>query len=182
VEKLSPYHPPPIHVVAADLIKSIIVLNAPNSSQVTDGFQSPSSNQFATELAAETNVRKLLAFILDQDNKDTGSTSTANGLPDQQSRTSSRVTSTNILLELIRKNNSDDSESYLFHTLRNRLIQVQQSFDGLSSENPRATLERAMTDMTEKNGVVQLRNLLSIASERLEDLKNILTRMPIPKV
>ena len=49
-----------------------------------------------------------------------------NELPDRQSCASSVTHAISIIIELIRKNNSDYFEPYLFHTLRNRLIHVQQ--------------------------------------------------------
>ncbi len=133
-----------------------------------------SSNRFSRELASETNTRKLLSFILNDNDYLNRESASPGGHPGADSLSSSMVTSMNIIIELIRKNNSDDSESYLFHTLRNRLIQVQRSFNGLSGEDPREILERAMNEMTEKTGVVQLGVLLNAASDRLEDLKALL--------
>ena len=46
--------------------------------------------------------------------------------PSIASATSSLCNGINVLIELIRKNNSDFSEPHLFHTTRNRLIILQQ--------------------------------------------------------
>ncbi|KAF5373617.1 hypothetical protein D9758_000980 [Tetrapyrgos nigripes] len=91
--------------------------------------------------------------------------------PTFESATSSIVQSIGVVTELIRKNNSDYFEPYLFHTLRNRLIQVQQQQQhGLEAEEGREVLERAMKEMVDRMGVVHLGPLLETASERMDEL------------
>ncbi|KAI5989239.1 SIT4 phosphatase-associated protein-domain-containing protein [Pisolithus marmoratus] len=129
-----------VHAVVSELIKGIISMAAPSpGAGLTDGLQNlPASNRFARELARRESIDTLVGYILD--------------LPDVHSATSSVVHSISIIIELIRKNNSDYFEPYLFHTLRNRLIQ----------------------EMVDRMGVVHLGPLLEVMSERLPDFQRCL--------
>lgn len=94
-------------------------------------------------------------------------------LPNAESTTSSVVQSICIIIELIRQNNSDYFEPYLFHTLRNRLIHVQQQLH-MHTQDGRAALEQAMKDMVNRMGVVHLGPVLDIMIDKLEDLQKYL--------
>ncbi|KAI6005448.1 SIT4 phosphatase-associated protein-domain-containing protein [Pisolithus albus] len=144
---LSPAHSSDVHAVVSELIKGIISMAAPSpGAGLTDGLQNlPASNLFARELARRENIH---------------------------SATSSVVHSISIIIELIRKNNSDFFEPYLFHTLRNRLMQVQQQLHG--ADNSREILESAMREMVDRMGVVHLGPLLDVMSERLPDFQRYL--------
>lgn len=83
------------------------------------------------------------------------------------------VHSLGVVIELIRKNNSDYFEPYLFHTLRNRLIQVQQQLHG-QTDGGRDSLERAMKEMVDRMGVVHLGAVLETMCENLESLAGYL--------
>ncbi|THV04000.1 SAPS-domain-containing protein [Dendrothele bispora CBS 962.96] len=98
--------------------------------------------------------------------------------PTFESAASSVVQSIGVVTELIRKNNSDYFEPYLFHTLRNRLIQVQQHQhqQGGSAEEGREALERAMKEMVDRMGVVHLGPLLSTVCERMNELVECLEK------
>lgn len=100
-------------------------------------------------------------------------TPTTPSIPNIDTATSSGVNAISIIIELIRKNNSDYFEPYLFHTLRNRLIQVQQHLH-VQTLNGREALERAMQEMVDRMGVVHLGPLLEIMSERLEQFQQLL--------
>lgn len=154
---------------------------------LTEGLQNgPASNRFARELAHQNSVSKLVDYILadygpeledeiledgaadgDTPMKEDPNLSHTPIFPNAQSSASSVVHSISIIIELIRKNNSDYFEPYLFHTLRNRLIQVQQHLQA-HSEDGRETLENAMKDMVDRMGVVHLGAVLEIMCERLE--------------
>lgn len=95
--------------------------------------------------------------------------------PNAESTTSSVVQSICIIIELIRQNNSDYFEPYLFHTLRNRLIHVQQQLQ-MHTQDGRAALEQAMKDMVNRMGVVHLGPVLDIMTEKLEDLQKYLRK------
>jgi serine/threonine-protein phosphatase 6 regulatory subunit 3 len=193
IELLSPAHSSEIHTVVADLIKGIISMATPSpGAGLTEGLQNgPASNRFARELAHPNSISKLADYILnDFGGKHDGVTASPRALrheagnsaelypdeladtalPNIQSSTSSVVQSISIIIELIRKNNSDYFEPYLFHTLRNRLIQVQQQ---LHSDD-RETLERAMKEMVDRMGVVHLGSVLEIMCGRLDKLQQYL--------
>jgi serine/threonine-protein phosphatase 6 regulatory subunit 3 len=109
-------------------------------------------------------------------------------LPNAESATSSLTQIVSIFVELIRKNNSDYFEPYLFHTLRNRLMQIQQQhLDemhelGTDMDNTqriqeeRERLERGMADMVDHLGIVHLGRFLRILSKRLPDFQELLRR------
>jgi len=196
---LSPFTHPDVHAVVSELLKGIIALGAPSpgSSALSESMQhGTASNLFVRELASVDNVSLLVGFLLDplpdaaaldtfsrfhrhaQDSAssiDSIATTSNMLLPNSQSHTSSLVHSLSILIELIRKNNSDYFEPFLFHTLRNRLIQVQQHW-ALQNDNARDALEIAMTEMTDRLGVVHLGPLLHIVVNKLEEFQQLLRR------
>ncbi|KAI6036028.1 SIT4 phosphatase-associated protein-domain-containing protein [Pisolithus microcarpus] len=176
-----------VHAVVSELIKGIISMAAPSpGAALTDGLQNlPASNLFARELARRESVDTLVGYILyefkeqpsteryaDDGQHSDHSNTLGHDLPDIHSATSSVVHSISIIIELIRKNNSDFFEPYLFHTLRNRLMQVQQQLHG--TDNGREILENAMREMVDRMGVVHLGPLLDVMSERLPDFQRYL--------
>ncbi|KIM86236.1 hypothetical protein PILCRDRAFT_65387 [Piloderma croceum F 1598] len=181
IDLLSPLHSSDMQTVVSELIKGIISMASPSpGAGLTEGLQNgPASNRFARELAQRKSVSKLVDYILadfdsdpdeateDVSMHDETSTSTSPSLPNSHSSASSVVHSISIIIELIRKNNSDYFEPYLFHTLRNRLIQVQQHLQ-THTEDGRETLERAMKEMVDRMGVVHLGSVLEIMCERLD--------------
>lgn len=183
---LSPAHSSDMHTVVSELIKGIISMAAPSpGAGLTEGLQNgPASNRFARELAHRDSISTLAGYILhdfeaDQPLVKTSGVDSADiiaappsELPNGHSATSSVIHSISVIIELIRKNNSDYFEPYLFHTLRNRLIQVQQQLQG--AENARETLETAMKEMVDRMGVVNLGPLLDIMCERLPDFQRFL--------
>ncbi|KAG9123455.1 hypothetical protein FRC07_014913, partial [Ceratobasidium sp. 392] len=108
--------------------------------------------------------------------------------PNAESATSSLTQIISIFVELIRKNNSDYFEPYLFHTLRNRLMQIQQQhLDEMHDlgadldtaqriQEERDALERGMADMVDHLGIVHLGRFLRILSNRLPDFQELLRR------
>ncbi len=177
-----------MHLVVAELIKGIISMAAPSpgaglSEELTHG---PASNRFARELANKDSVNKLVSYILtnmpappeqaqSEDIHSIGILSNPSTLPDAESTMSSVVNSICIIIELIRQNNSDYFEPYLFHTLRNRLIQVQQQLQ-MHTQDGREALERAMTEMVNRMGVVHLGPVLIIMCENLDHLQQYLQK------
>ncbi|KAH7343684.1 SIT4 phosphatase-associated protein-domain-containing protein [Rhizoctonia solani] len=110
--------------------------------------------------------------------------------PNAESATSSVTHIVSIFVELIRKNNSDYFEPYLFHTLRNRLMQIQQQHldemhelgvdmdttQRAQEERERERLERGMADMVDHLGIVHLGRFLRILAKRLPDFQELLRR------
>lgn len=198
---LSPNYSPSIHTIVSDLLKTIISLATPSpGAGITDGLQNgPASNLLVRELASKKRAETLAAYMLFEFSSDACNTPTASKREENQPKTdedgleheaedsplpsptydssiSSIVQSMGLLVELIRKNNSDYFEPYLFHTLRNRLIQVQQH-SHLSGDDVREALESVMRDMVDRMGVVHLGPMLQVLAERLGEFQRCL-RVP----
>ncbi|KAJ7073869.1 SIT4 phosphatase-associated protein-domain-containing protein [Mycena amicta] len=173
---LAPTHDPDMHTVVAELIKGIISMATPAPGPgLAELHAAPASNLFARQLASVESVGTLVRYTMTEfpsreqaDDDDT--------LPNRTSCTSSVVHSIAIVIELIRKNNSNYFEPYLFHTLRNRLIQVQQQLHAtaLEDDGGRETLEKALREMVDRMGVVHLGPVLQIMSGRLDVLQRYL--------
>jgi hypothetical protein len=177
-----------MHAVVAELIKGIISMSAPSpAAGLSEGLQTGlASNRFARELASRENVQILVDHIL-YDFKDISPDPSSNSSPggdepsppappNYDSATSSIVNSICMIIELIRQNNSDYFEPYLFHTLRNRLIHVQQQLSTRDPEEGRVALEGAMKEMVDRIGVVHLGPLLGLFCDHLHELKPYLQK------
>ncbi|KAL5532801.1 SIT4 [Sanghuangporus sanghuang] len=201
VELLSPFHPSSTHAVVSELVKGIISMSAPSpGAGITDGLQNgPASNLFARQLAKRENIERLVGFMLDDFSfemelleaqkdvtngpspKHTEMTSeitaplppASPSIPNLDTAISSGTHAISIIIELIRKNNSDYFEPYLFHTIRNRLIQIQQ-YMHVQSDEGRESLEQAFNDMVNRMGVVHFGPLLEIMCDRLERFQQLL--------
>ncbi|KAL1761338.1 SIT4 phosphatase-associated protein-domain-containing protein [Schizophyllum commune] len=196
VELLSPFHSPDKHAVVADLLKSITAMANPSpGAALADNLHTgPSSNRFARELVKPDIITQLMGYII----ADFGPQTTASGLvtdpppdpekgkdnmswsissqpplPTLESHTSSVVSSIAVIVEVIRKNNSDYFEPYLFHVLRNRLMQVQQQMD-FSEGDFRQALEPTMQTTVEKFGVVHFGPLLEVMIKHMEQLQGFM--------
>jgi serine/threonine-protein phosphatase 6 regulatory subunit 3 len=202
VTLLSPNYSPSIHTIVSDLLKTIISLATPSpGAGITEGLHNgPASNLLVRELASKKRAETLVGYMLSEFSRESCKTPTESnpkeiisktddhhGLeyesddcslpsPTYDSSISSIVQSMGLLVELIRKNNSDYFEPYLFHTLRNRLIQVQQH-SHLTGDDVREALEGVMKDMVDRMGVVHLGPMLQILAERLGEFQKYL-RVP----
>lgn len=185
---------PEIHTIAADVIKGIITMSAPSpmSSVLNDVQQHvPTCNCFARELASKENILKILYYMLDEVPVQIYNSTDSRLLeysfissdfptefppqksfPNAESATSSVINAISVIIELIRKNNSDYFEPYLFHNIRNRLVRVQQH---TSTGNDRDMLEEAMRDLVDRMGIVHLGGMLDRFSERLDTFQELLT-------
>ncbi|KAG8929795.1 hypothetical protein FRC00_001415 [Tulasnella sp. 408] len=190
----SPILKPDVHLVAADFLKGIIALSSPSPSSfpVNPTTMSisgdpasalPISNKLARELARRDAIIKLVDYALTPLEKipaSTGSTEEAKqtDVSAVESAVSSLTCIIPIFIELIRKNNSDFFEPYLFHTLRNRLIQIRQqqqySREDITEEQGREELENAMKEIADHMGLVHLGELITIIGSRLEDFQKLL--------
>jgi serine/threonine-protein phosphatase 6 regulatory subunit 3 len=192
VTLLSPNYSPSIHTIVSDLLKTIISLATPSpGAGITEGLHNgPASNLLVRELASKKRAETLVGYMLSEFSHETCKTPTASdqnennpehddcslSSPTYDSSISSIVQSMGLLVELIRKNNSDYFEPYLFHTLRNRLIQVQQH-SHLTGDDVREALEGVMKDMVDRMGVVHLGPMLQILADRLGEFQRYL-RVP----
>ena len=173
---------------------------------ITEGLHNgPASNLLVRELASKKRAETLVGYMLSEFSREACKTPTASNPKEEEeeedeSKTDERgleeherddcslpcstyescissiVQSMGLLVELIRKNNSDYFEPYLFHTLRNRLIQVQQH-SHLTGDDVREALEGVMKDMVDRMGVVHLGPMLQILAERLGEFQKYL-RVP----
>lgn len=187
VDLMSPAHPPDIHVIVSELLKGIISMSIPLPGSGISDIQSVAfSNQLPRQLCDRETSMKLAGYILDDFQPPRSASGSVEGttdapsspietLPNVKSCSSSITHSIDILTELIRKNNSDYFEPYLFHTLRNRLIQVQQQLQSSPDDN-RQSLEEAMDEMTARMGVVPLGNILEALVDQLHVLQKYLNK------
>lgn len=183
IERLSPKYPSDMHAVVSEAIKGIIAIAAPSpgSGVSESASHAPPSNIFARELALRNSLSQLTDYILTQYDPDLLVPEGTEGfesetLPNHGSSTSAVIHSIGIIIELIRQNNSDYFEPYLFHTLRNRLIQYQQQIHTYSNKEGRELLEKAMQEMVDRMGVVHLGPLLDLMCDRLEEFQRYLVQ------
>ena len=201
ISYLSPHHAPFMHVIASDLMKSIINLCAPTpfnphggnamEQQAGQGVQSPGmrDTRLVRDLASRTSLLTLIGFMLDKVELSDRDWKGVNGdpspadpfithpLPSIASAASSLSHICNILVELVRRNNSDFSEPHLFHTLRNRLMSVRllnHPTEGEGEEEERKKMEEVMEELSSKMGIVHLGNLLDIVCDRFEELQGLI--------
>lgn len=91
--------------------------------------------------------------------------------PTADSVTSSLTNSLAILIDLIRKNNSDFSEQQILHYLRKRIPPDPDPSDG---KEGKSTAERIQEHLDDGPTVVHLGPLLRLVSERLGDFQTLL--------
>ncbi len=196
------------------MLKGIIVMCAPSPANANDSQVVLVPNRFPRQLVSEELVQSLVSFMLDDatdtnptgaqhplsttpsgsrgDGADSDSVSSSSAASDYHSvvsttterSTSSLLQVASVIIEIMRKNNSDFFEPYLFHTLRHRLIQVQQqyiptiirtSYDPQKcEEEDREILEQTMASMVGQMGIVHFGGLLEILSDRLPEFQALL--------
>lgn len=151
------------------------------------------NNRFARELVSDEHIAKLVGFMLEEEQASAGDATPRTKSPvlslaeSAVGKTSSLVSVISILIELIRKNNSDYSEPHLFHTLRNGLMshssaQASKALlegeddmeDEAKEESNRVELEEKMKDLNSTLGIVHLGSLLAVLSEKLVELQKLL--------
>ena len=168
LDLLDPKTSPDIHLVAADLLKAIIAMTTPSPGEGMQ--QSTVSNCFARDLATKSAFSKLVGYVMLDFSVDRNVASESSpNLPEFESMISSVIQSAGVIIELIRKNNSDYFEPFLFHSLRNRMIQVQQEMH-TQPDLCRQAMEDAFNEMTEKMGVVNMGIVLQEMGDQLETI------------
>lgn len=183
------------HSVASELLKSIITLCAPapfnpNGGNTMQANAQPGvrDNRLIRELVSSASINTMIGFMLDPLELSDADWHGLNGkdepphpadpfvihpLPSIASATSSLSHVCNILVEIIRRNNSDFSEPHLFHTLRHRLMMIQGEAAG---SDARDQMEEVLGELTSKMGIVHLGHLIATLSDRFADLHRILMR------
>ena len=187
---------------------------APSPANANDSQVVLVANRFPRQLVSKELVQSLVSFMLDdaidppsngaqhplsttpsdlqEDDAHSDSASLSSAASDYHSvastaterSTSSLLQVASVIIELMRKNNSDFFEPYLFHTLRHRLIQVQQQYIPTlirTSLDPqkhagddREILEQTMASMVDQMGIVHFGGLLEILSDRLSEFQDLL--------
>lgn len=211
LELLSPEHSTSTHSVASELLKSVITLCAPTpfnpnggNAAGQPGQAQPSGtrdNRMIRELVSESSINTMISYMLDPIDVTDADWQGINGpdglphpadpfvvhpLPSIASASSSLSHICNILVEIIRRNNSDFSEPHLFHTLRNRLMIIQgqegpQPTDVDLDERVRKEMEEALADLSGKMGIVHLGHLIATLSDRFAELHNLLIKPKFPR-
>ncbi|BEJ17191.1 hypothetical protein CspHIS471_0605920 [Cutaneotrichosporon sp. HIS471] len=211
LELLSPNHPPSTHQIVADLLKGIISVSAPNSSfnpqggnamEQQGGLQGTIArdNRLVRELTNKESIEVLVHYLTDAvEVTDRGwkGLETADGsmnpsnpfvvhpLPSVASTVSSLCYVCNVIVEVIRRNNSDLAEPFLFNTLRNRLMTIQNEQmqvdlapdevpDDSTEDASRNRMEEVMPELSDKLAIVHLGNLVAALASRFGDLQKLL--------
>lgn len=185
---LSPTHDSRTHQAALDLIKTLIRLSAFSPTPGRKEIMVLSSNRLSREIVsphnsgimAENLFRGAAPPSLRVHNhyqiESLSSPSIDNLAFERESIVSSFLTTAATVMELIRLNNSDYFEQYLFHTAREQLIQVQQETTKTGNTDCRAVLEKAMEDVMSKVGLVNLTSLLDGICDRLHLFQALLKK------
>ncbi|GMK57546.1 hypothetical protein CspeluHIS016_0403800 [Cutaneotrichosporon spelunceum] len=212
LELLSPNHPPSTHQIVADLLKGIISVSAPNSSfnpqggnamEQQGGLQGAIArdNRLVRELTNKESIEMLVRYLTDTvETADRGwkGLETSDGsinpsdpfvihpLPSVVSTVSSLSYVCNVIVEVIRRNNSDLAEPFLFNTLRNRLMTIQSEQmqeevapdevpdESAQEDASRARMEEVMPELSDKLAIVHLGNLVAALTDRFGDLQKLL--------
>lgn len=212
LELLSPEHPPSTHQIVADLLKGIISVSAPNSSfnpqggnamEQQGGLQGSATrdNRLVRELTNKESIEVLVRYLTDNvvvSDKGWKGLETNDGskhpsdpfvihpLPSITSTISSLCYVCNVVVEVIRRNNSDLAEPYLFNTLRNRLMSIQSEQmqtdiapdatpDEASEDASRRKMEDVLPELSDKLAIVHLGNLVAALTERFGQLQKLLS-------
>jgi serine/threonine-protein phosphatase 6 regulatory subunit 3 len=186
---LSPTHDSRTHQAALDLIKTLIRLSAFSPTPGRKEIMVLSSNRLSRELVSPHNSGIMAENLFRgaapspphiHNHHPIGSLSSFSSIDDlafeTESIVSSFLTTASTVMELIRLNNSDYFEQYLFHTAREQLIQVQQEASKTGNTDCRESLERAMEDVMSKVGLVNLTSLLDGICDRLHLFQALLKK------
>jgi serine/threonine-protein phosphatase 6 regulatory subunit 3 len=169
---LSPTHDSRTHQAALDLIKTLIRLSAfsptpgrkeimvLSSNRLSREIVSPHNSGIMTENLFRGTAPSLLHLYNHRPIESLSSPSIDDPAFEIEPTVSSFLTTAATVMELIRLNNSDYFEQYLFHTAREQLIQVQQEAAKTGNTDCREALEKAMEDVMSKVGLVNLTSLL----------------------
>jgi serine/threonine-protein phosphatase 6 regulatory subunit 3 len=195
-EALSPQTDVKFHQPALELIKNIILMSSFTPTPGRKEASVLSSNRLSRDLVSPSNSMLLAANLfgnqvafsphpsVSPSNLKIDSTTPSESI--QANSLSSFMSTASTIMELIRKNNSDYFEQYLFLRAREHLMAVQESFqsqDGQNAEDEekdsdecREALEASMEDIMAKCGLVNLATLISACCDNLHLLQERLKK------
>lgn len=134
-----------------------------------------SSNRLSRELICPRNSALLVEHLFRGVPLDNNS-SMLDIIYSEERIVSSFLNTTSTIMELIRLNNSDYFEQYLFHTAREQLMLVQQEAAKTPNVDLRQLLENAMEDVMSKVGLVNMTSFMNALLERMHLLQSLLKR------
>lgn len=144
-----------------------------------------SSNRLSRDLVSPFNAVLLISNLFQDDPSASLASPSSLAVMDRVERSvSSFLTTASTIMELIRKNNSDYFEQYLFLRAREHLITVQEGLQqqeresSSEAEDFRPALEAAMDEIMSKCGLVNLSILIAAICDRLQVLQD---RLQTPK-
>lgn len=215
LELLSPQYSPATHQIVADLLKGIISVSAPNSSfnpqggnamAQEGGSSATRDNRLVRELTNRESIETLVGYIVNPVTVTDANWQGLDGdgvghhrsdpfvvhpLPSVASVTSSLCCVCNVIVEIIRRNNSDLAEPYLFNMMRNQLMSIQSeqvahqqdvapdevpagTGSDSSEDASRQKMEEALPELADKLAIVHLGNLVTALTNRFPDLHKLL--------
>ncbi|KAG8833712.1 hypothetical protein FRC17_010175 [Serendipita sp. 399] len=197
VQNVSAERDAAVHQSTLELVKNIILMSSFTPTPGRKEASVLSSNKLSRDLVSSSNSALLISHLFPHLNASNSSltripsSSQPSSSPhDIENQVSSIMSTASIIMELIRKNNSDYFEQYLFLRAREHLMSVQENLlSQRSADSPvddcKPALEAAMEDIMTKCGLVNLGSLISAICDHLhifqERLKKPLSLIdPIP--
>ncbi|KAK4687361.1 hypothetical protein P7C73_g2753, partial [Tremellales sp. Uapishka_1] len=196
---LSPQYPTSMHQIASETLKSIITLCAPSPFNPHGGTvvieagatvvppPEVRDNSLIRELVSETSIKTLYGFMLDpvtvsdlswkglQEEPCPADPFVVHPLPSVSSVTSALSHVCSVIVELIRRNNSDFSEPQLLTIMDTYLKHVEHQWtEPMSLDEKSEKLEVTVKPLMAKMGIVHLGNLLAIVSSRFSEIQQLL--------
>jgi serine/threonine-protein phosphatase 6 regulatory subunit 3 len=187
LEKISPQSDVGAHQSTLELIKNIILMSSFTPTPGRKEASVLSSNRLSRDLVSSSNSTHLITHLFPPQPSEVLPATTAlvseppTDVSANGSNISSFMSTSSTVMELIRKNNSDYFEQYLFLRAREHLMAVQESIqqqNGKDEEAPdcRPELEAAMEEIMSKCGLVNLGTLISAICDHLHLLQERLRR------
>lgn len=186
LEKISPQSDVGAHQSTLELIKNIILMSSFTPTPGRKEASVLSSNRLSRDLVSPSNSTLLISHLFpvrESDTSPVATTPTSDSSIDssaEKSSISSFMNTAATVMELIRKNNSDYFEQYLFLRAREHLMAVQESMQQDCKEGETAdckpVLEKAMDEIMSKCGLVNLGTLISAICDKLHLLQDRLRR------
>jgi serine/threonine-protein phosphatase 6 regulatory subunit 3 len=183
VEKLSAQSDTRAHQPALELLKNVILMSSFTPTPGRREASVLSSNRLSRDLVSSANSALLITNIFPPSESFSSSSSEDSAFGgDNEASVSSFMSTAASVMELIRKNNSDYFEQYLFLRAREHLMAVQENFqkehEGAEGEpeDVKPVLEAAMDEIMTKCGLVNLSTLISAICDRLHLLQERLKK------
>lgn len=180
LQKISPESDIGAHQSVLELIKNIILMSSFTPTPGRKEASVLSSNRLSRDLVSLSNSSQLITHLFPSKTPKISQVDTTPGPPTDNlpndASISSFMNTASTVMELIRKNNSDYFEQYLFLRAREHLMEVQEKMqqeakDG-DSLDCRPALESAMEEIMAKCGLVNLGTLISAICDHLHVLQD----------